>query len=151
MKLSAFWKILVSQNMEDRGQAGRYSITIDEYENILGSFQTRKTPGNYGIPIEFYKTFWPIIGVFMTFDSISEAYDYNALSSSQQQAIISLIDKNGQDRNYLENWRPISLTSVGTKIVSKVIAARIIPVLPQTINSTQTGYVKSRFIGEAAS
>jgi len=36
------------------------------------------------------------------------------------------------------------------KIASKVIATRIIPVLPKIINSTQTGYVKGRFIGEAA-
>jgi len=42
------------------------------------------------------------------------------------------------------------LTNVDAKIVSKVIAARIISVLPKIINSTQTGYVKGRFIGEAA-
>ena len=36
------------------------------------------------------------------------------------------------------------------KIASKVIAARSIPALPTLINSTQTGYVKGKFIGEAA-
>jgi len=36
------------------------------------------------------------------------------------------------------------------QLASKVIAARIIPVLPKVINSTQTGYVKGRFISEAA-
>ena len=71
------------------------------------------------------------------------------MSSSQRQAIITLIEKKGKDRNYLENWRPISLTNVDAKIASKVIAARIIPVLPEIITSTQTGYVKGRFIGEA--
>ena len=58
--------------------------------------------------------------------------------------------KIGKDSNYLENWRPISLTNIDAKIVSEVLAARIIPVLPKIINSTQTGYVKGRFIGEAA-
>ena len=74
------------------------------------------------------------------------------MSSSQKQAIITLIEKKGKDRNYLENWRPIFLTNVDTKIASKVIAARITltPVLPTIINSTQTGYVKGRFIGEVA-
>ena len=79
-------------------------------------------------------------------NSFNEAYDNKEMSSSQRQAIITLIEKKGKDRNYLENWRPISLTA---KITSKVIAAGIIPVLPDIITSTQTGYVKGRFIGEA--
>ena len=86
-----------------------------------------------------------MIGLF------NEAYDNKEMSSSQRQAIITLIDKKGKNNNYLENWRLISLTNVDKKIVSKVIAARIIPDLPKIINnSTQTGYVKGRFIGEAA-
>ena len=112
-------------------------------------FQTGETPSNDAIPIEFYKTFWPLIGVF-TIDSFNDVYDNKEMSSWQKQAIITLIDKKGKDRNYLENWRPISLTNVDAKTVSKVIAARIIPVLPKIINSTQTGYVKGRFIGEGA-
>ena len=76
------------------------NITIDECEKIQGSFQTGKTPGNDGIAIEFYKTFWPLIGVFMI-DSFKEAYDNKEMSLSQKQAIITLIDKKGKDRNYL--------------------------------------------------
>ena len=41
---------------------------------ILGSFQAGKTTGNDGIPIEFYKTFWPLLGKFMV-DSFNEAFD----------------------------------------------------------------------------
>ena len=75
-------------------------------------------------------------------DSFNEA--------SQKQAIITIIEKKGKDRSYLENWRPISLINVDAKIASKVIAARIIKVIPEIIHSNQTGYVKGRFIGEAA-
>ena len=63
-------------------------------------------------------------------------YCYLIMSSSQRQAIITLIEKKGKDRNYLKNWRPISLTNVDAKIASKVIAARIIPVLPEIVTST---------------
>ena len=72
------------------------------------------------------------------------------MSSSQKQAIITLIEKKGKDRNYLENWRPKSLISVDAKIASRVIAARIIKVLPEIIHANQSEYVKGRFIGEAA-
>ena len=63
-------------------------------------------------------------------------YCYLIMSSSQRQAIITLIEKKGKDRNYFKNWRPISLTNVDAKIASKVIAARIIPVLPEIVTST---------------
>ena len=43
----------------------------------------------------------------------------------------------------------ISLGNVDTKIMSKVIAARVKKVLPSIIHYNQTGYVKDRFIGEA--
>ena len=72
------------------------------------------------------------------------------MSSSQRQAVTTLIEKKDKDRIFLENWRPISLMNVDAKITSNVIAARMIPVLPNIIHTDQTGYVKGRFIGEAA-
>ena len=62
---------------------------------------------------------------------------------------LNTIEKSRKDRTLLENWRPISLVNVDTKIVSKVIAARVKKVLPSIIHYNQTGYVKDRFIGEA--
>ena len=138
----------IAKLSEEQRTSCEGKIAIEECEKILGSFQTGKTPGNDGIPIEFYKTFWPLIGDFMV-NSFNEAYDNKEMSSSQRQAIITLIEKKGKDRNYLENWRPISLTNVDAKIALKVIAAGIIPALPEIITSTQTGYVQGRFIGEA--
>ena len=32
--------------------------------------------------------------------------------------IITLIEKKGKDRSFLENWRPISLVNVGAKIIA---------------------------------
>lgn len=42
------------------------------------------------------------------------------------------------------------LTNVDAKIASKVIATRIVIVLPEIIHSNQTGYASGRYIGEAA-
>lgn len=47
----------------------------------------------------------------------------------KKQAVIALIEKKGKDRNYLENWRPISLINVDAKIASKVIATRVIKII----------------------
>ena len=70
------------------------------------------------------------------------------MSCSQKQAVITLIEKKGKNRSFVENWRPISLVNVDTKIMSKVIASRTKSVLPNIIHHNQTGYVKDRFMGE---
>ena len=72
------------------------------------------------------------------------------MSNSQRQTIITLLDKKGRDRTYLENWRPISLINVDAKIASKAIANRIKQVPPEIIHHNQSGFVKNRFIGEMA-
>ena len=83
-------------------------------------------------------------------DSFNEAFLKKEMSSSQKQAVVALKDKKGKDRNYLENWRPISLINIDAKIASRIIAIRIVEVLPEIIHANQLGYVKGRFIGEAA-
>ena len=75
-------------------------------------------------------------------DCINESFEKGEMSSSQKQAIITLIEKKEKDRSFLENWRPISLVNVDTKIMTKVTASRIKNVLPDIIHPNQTGCVK---------
>ena len=105
-------------------------ITAEECQKVLKTFPSAKTPGNDGIPIEFYNTFWPLLSDILI-DSFNEAFKKKEMSPSQRQAVITLIEKQDKDRTFLENWRPISLTNVDAKIASKVIATRIVKVLPE--------------------
>ena len=78
----------------------------------------------------------------------NECFEKGEMSRSEKHAVITLLEKSGKDRVLLENWRPISLVNIDTKIMSKVIAARVKKMLPKIIHYNQTGYVKDRFIGE---
>ena len=69
--------------------------------------------------------------------------------TKSQLGVISLIPKKDKDKNYLKNWRPISLLNNDYKIAAKVLALRLEKVLPTIISSSQTGYVRGRFIGES--
>lgn len=112
----------------------------------MKTFAKGKTPGNDGITAEFYKKFWPFFGKLMV-DSFNKSYLEGELTSSQRQAVITLLDK-GKDRTLLKNWRPISLLNVDYKIASKALASRFTKFLPKLIHSNQVGYVKGRNITE---
>ena len=46
---------------EEQKQSCKGDIPPEEIKSILESFQNNKSPGNDGIPIEFYKTCWNLI------------------------------------------------------------------------------------------
>ena len=129
---------------EDYRQCGEGLITSDECSKVLNSFAVNKTPGNDGLPIEFYQTFWNSVGELLV-EYFNESFIKGEMSASQRQAVITLIEKKDQDRCDLKNWRPISLLNVDAKIASKVIAERLKRVLPNLIHENQSGYIPGQF------
>ena len=71
------------------------------------------------------------------------------LSTSQRQALITLVEEKGKDKRFLKNWRPISLINVDTKIAPKAFAARMENVLTSIVHCSQTAYVKDSYTGES--
>ena len=116
--------------------------------NALKSMENSKSPGNDGLTVEFYKFFW-IDLKHLLFNSFLESEITKCLSASQKQAVIKLLTKKDKDKRFIENWRPISLLNIDTKILSKVLANRLKPTLPSIIAHDQTAYVHNRFIGES--
>ena len=76
-------------------------------------------------------------------------YQKDALSTSQLQAVIKIINKKERDKTLLKNWKSIFLLNVDLKITLKAFAFRIKTVLPSIISLKQTVYNEKRFIGEA--
>ncbi len=120
-------------------------VTKKECFNVIQKMKPNKSPGIDGLPVEFYKTFWYLIGDLLV-DSYNEAFEKGRLSDSQNRSILSLIFKKG-DRFLLKNYRPISLSTTDYKIIAFVLANRLHKVLDKIISPDQTGYVKKRFIG----
>ena len=123
-------------------------ITSDECFNTLNTFKKNKSPGNDGLTFEFYKQFWDLVSEPLV-KSFTAAYQEGELSVSQRQAIISLIEKSGKDRELLNNWRPISLLNLDYKILTKSLSLRLQKSLPKLIHQNQSGFVKGRFIGDS--
>ena len=122
-------------------------ISVEECKKAMETFQKNKSPGNDGLTVEFYTFFWDNIKDILI-SCFNEIHKDGKMSNSHRQAVITLIDKKGKDRQYLKNWRPISLLNVDYKIISKVLAVRLQDILPSIIHENQTGFVKGRYIGD---
>ena len=96
---------------------------------------------------EFYEVFFDLIDAALL-DSLNAGFENGTLSISQRRGVISLIPKDENNLMTLSNWRPVTLLNVDYKILAKVIAMRIEPVLPKLIHPDQTGFIKGRFIGQ---
>ena len=106
-----------------------------------------KSLGSDGFTSEFFKFFWNSFGKFV-FRSMNYEYKIGQLSITQKQGIITCIPKGDKPRQFMKNWRPISLLNTVYKLASSCIAERIRSVLPILISNDQTGFIPGRYIGE---
>ena len=148
-KISEFLKdIPIPLLTEEQKKICEDELTEKEIHQSLTSMENNKSPGNDGLTKEFYCTFWDKIkNIFI--NSLRESKCLKALSTSQRQAIIRLIEKPNKGKRFTSNWRPISLLNVDQKLIPKTLASRLKKVLPFLIGSGQSAYVNGRFLGES--
>ena len=99
-------------------------VTIEECKSALDRMQIGKSPGCDGLTVEFYKAFWPIIGNILV-EVLNFSSTKGELSPSQKRGVITLLQKRGKDPTLIKNWRPVSLTNVDYKILTKSLAIRM--------------------------
>ena len=78
-------------------------LTYEECKESLDTFSPGKCPGEDGFTVEFYLTFFDLIGEDLM-NSINSAYQNGQLSISQRRGVISLIPKEDSSLLRLENW-----------------------------------------------
>ena len=107
-----------------------------------------KSPGIDGIPIEFYLCYWDVIKEEMC-QIILNITNGILLGDNQRKAVITLLPKEG-DLTILKSWRPISLLCCDVKIVSKILALRLQPLMIKIISPAQY-CIRDRSIVECTS
>ena len=124
-------------------------LSREETFAALQGMARGKSSGSDGFPVEFYWTFWDLIGSALV-AVFNESYVSGLLPSSLRKGLISLSFKKG-DRLDRKNWRPISLLNVDYKLCARAIAGRLLRVIHFVVNRDQTCGVPGRYIGENVS
>ena len=116
-------------------------VSVLECEQALTGMKNNKSPGYDGLTVEFYKTFWQDLSDLMI-NSFNESFHDGKLTEMQNTSVLSLIQKKNE-HTYLKNYRPISLTNVGYRILTFALSMCLQKVITTIISTEQTGYIKN--------
>lgn len=117
-------------------------LSCEECYKAIKEVEDGKSPGLDGLPAEFYKLFFPLIGPTLVRILNKE----KELADSQKVSIITLICKDNTKASNLDNWRPISLLNVDYKIVSKSLANKVKKVAENVIGIEQSAAINNQSI-----
>ncbi|KAG8229566.1 hypothetical protein J437_LFUL009548 [Ladona fulva] len=98
-------------------------INQGEMEAVVRALPNNKSPGVDGIPYEFYKTYWSIIGEELC-NVLKECFKEGRLDPEQKTGIIVLVPKIMNPQRCTD-YRPVTLTTTDYKIMAKIIKGRI--------------------------
>ena len=106
--------------------------TREEVDIAIKNMAPMTAPGPDGMPPIFYRTFWLDIGLEVS-NAVLSCLNSGTLLKSINHTFITLIPKVNNLESMTE-FRPISLCNVIYKILSKVIANRLKPILNSIIS-----------------
>eukprot|EP00253_Pinus_taeda_P015595 PITA_15595 len=118
--------------------------TEEEITNIVWSMDPDKAPGPDGFSIHFYRICWEIIK-FDLFRMIRGVLKKEKMGGGTKSTFLALIPKETNPRSF-DRYRPISLCNSSYKIVAKLLANRIKPLLQHLISPAQGGFVQGKQI-----
>lgn len=132
---------------EDEAEELYAPVVTGELEGTLKWFKKDKSLGSDGWTIEFYLAFYDLLG--QDFLKVVEECSlsgslYNAINST----FIALIPKSDTPSSF-NDYRPISLCNFLYKIISKIIANCLCPILSRHIAPQQFYFLEHQQIHEA--
>ena len=103
-----------------------------EIRTSFWSLKAFKAPGPDGLHTGFFQRFWLVVGRSVM-EEVKKVFLLKEVPEFLNSTLISLIPKIPGPKT-LSNYRPISLCNTVYRIVSKVIVARLRPLLDQVIS-----------------
>ena len=122
-------------------------FTAAEVWEAIKSMPAEKSPGPDGFTGVFYRHCWPVIR-----EDVLAALNhfYNLAGgdfSSLNEALVCLLPKKSPAVS-INDYRPISLIHSFGKLVSKILARRLAPLMGELVSGAQSAFIKTRSIHE---
>ena len=122
-------------------------VLLEQVTRALKTTPAGRSPGLDGIPSLLYRRLGKPLHALL-------ARLFSAIGALQRtprgflDGAISIMHKHG-DRADTANYRPITLLNTDYRLLAKVLANRLQPLLPTVIDRSQLAFVRGRLIGEA--
>eukprot|EP00253_Pinus_taeda_P026308 PITA_26308 len=129
---------------KDQNLALLNEISMEEVEEAVKSMPNDKSPGPDGFTIKFFKACWQTIKTEI-WEVVEDSRRSGTILKSFNSTFLALIPKE-ENAQTPEKFKPIALCNVIYKIISKFIANRLKPILPNLFSEEQSGYVEGRQI-----
>ncbi|CAH9084953.1 unnamed protein product [Cuscuta europaea] len=120
-------------------------ITNKEIKDALFDIGDDKAPGPDGYSSAFFKKNWNVVGGGDVTRAIKEFFNSGKMLKQLNHTVIALIPKTSHSP-MVSDYRPILCTNVLYKIITKIIAARLIPTFSGLINKAQGAFVDGRLM-----
>eukprot|EP00253_Pinus_taeda_P008243 PITA_08243 len=120
---------------------------MEELESTIKWFKKDRSPGPDGWTIEFYSAFLDLLGNDLL-NIIEQSRRSGRISSAIKSTFIALIPKANHPSSH-NDFRPISLCNCLYKIIAKIIANHLKPILSRHISPEQFAFLHHRQIHEA--
>jgi hypothetical protein len=119
-------------------------FALEEIEEVVTECDGNKSPGPDGFNFNFVKSFWYLLKneVRILFDQF---HGNASLPKSFSSYFVTLIPKVKSPFVFNE-YRPISLLGCLYKLVAKALAKRLAKVMDPLVASTQSAFLKGRFL-----
>ncbi|PKU86147.1 putative mitochondrial protein [Dendrobium catenatum] len=129
---------------EDENVMLCHTPTEDEILNVIKDLNSNAVADPDGFTTKFFQDNWDIIKEDVI-NAVEDFFAGNSYPKFFSSTNIVLIPKKDGPKHW-QDFRPISLCTFLNKVNSKIIAKRLINILPNIISLNQTGYVKGRSI-----
>lgn len=121
-------------------------VTKKEINAPLQAIGYDKAPGVDGYNAVFFKKAWPVIKQDV-YGAVMEFFQENRFYKAVNCTSLTLLPKVEQPKGVRE-YRPIACCTVLYKIIAKILAARMQPVMASIIHEAQSGFMPGRKIAD---
>jgi hypothetical protein len=115
-----------------------------EIDQIIACLPSNKSPGPDGFNTDFVKKCWPVIAPDF-YDLFNNFFEGSLCMHSISGSYVTLISKNSSP-DLVGDYRPISLLNTSVKVLTKILANRLQPVITKLVHQNQYGFIKDRSI-----